>query len=126
MTSYRAVDLDTALARLAAEVEPNPALKARVLADAAMVSAERRPAVALRPRRAARGGFGWLTGWTGLSVGGALATAALALALGFGGGLDLLGGGQGDQLTESDLAALEGIEREVLATLDDDFFDAPL
>lgn len=124
MTGSKALDLDAALARLAAEVEPNPALQARVLADAAMVSAERRPAQAPQRRRAS-GGWSWLSGWTGLSLGGAVATAALALAIGLGGGLDLLSGGD-EPLSEADLAAFEGIEREVIATLDDDFFDAPL
>src|SRR5690606_34721918 len=81
----------TALAREAAEAAPKPGsdLVARVLADAAAVSAER-PASAPARRRAAAGAerpslldrlFGWQAG--------AIAAMTLALGLGFGLGLEL-------------------------------------
>lgn len=124
----KAFDLDAALARLAEEAGPSPALTARVLADAAMVSAERCPAPA--PARGAgssragwrarmgrmdgrlhgrQGRHGRIDGWWGLGLGGVAATLAVGLALGIGGtgtgGLDATG----------DLASRDGTVGEVAA-----------
>ena len=86
MSDRYEIELDAALSQLAedvAEATPRPGtdLLARVLADAAAVSAVSRPAEERAPVKA--GGFSmreFLFGWTG----GAVAAAALALVVGIG------------------------------------------
>lgn len=127
--------VEEALARLAAEAGPGPALEARVLADAAMVSAERRPAAA-RPRARSRSALvAWIRGLfsrPGYGVAGAAVTVALTLAVVIGYGL-----GNGDDAGEprriddallSQLSPLDSFERELMAGLDEELFEpgAPL
>lgn len=132
-----AFDLDVALARLADEMQPRPALAARVLADAAMVSAERRPAAPDRERAPVRsaGISAWLSGLLSrpaYGAAGAFATLLLSLGLGLGYGFmnerEVLDAAGIDATVLSQLSPLDGIEREVVAAVDDDVFgfDAPL
>ena len=116
-----------ALARLVAEAAPSPALEARVLADAAMVAAERRPAPVRRGSEA-RTLLARLFDRRAYGFAGAAATLAVGIALGFG----LLGeSGAPDPLDPSllsEFSPLDRLEREVMASLDEDLLDpdAPL
>ena len=124
--------LDAALARLAAEAAPGAALRARVLADAAMVSAERRPAPGqgARARGPARGWLDGLLRRPTFGLAGAVATVALGVALGLGfyGDEAAPPPGELDADLLSALSPFDGIEREVIASLDEDLLDpdAPL
>jgi len=104
-------DLDTALAALerderAARPVPSGDLTARVLADAAAVAAERRPAPIRRPRAAATGGgwlrlFGFADAWAGAAVAAVLLFLVLGFGVGYEAGPDMLAGvgfGGGDVL----------------------------
>ena len=119
--------LDRALARLAAEGAPPPALEARVLADAAMVAAERHPAPAQRARPPRRGWLARLFARPayGLAGAGAVATVALGIVVGY--GLkdedDPVSAGRLDAEVLSALSPLDRLEREVMASLDEDLLD---
>lgn len=125
-------DLDRSLARLAAEAAPNPALAARVLADAAMVTAERQPAGEAPERKRGRGWFARLGRRPVWGMAGAAATLALSLALGFGYGFnnerEVLGVGGLDHSVLSELSPLDGLENDVISAVGEDFFgiDVPL
>lgn len=124
----RAFDLDGALARLAAEAGPSRALEARVLADAALVSAGRRPAPA-KPNRAERAGLGQrlagLVRRPAYGFAGAAATLALSLAIGLGfwTGEEAPRQAGFDDAVLSQLSPLDSLERDVIATLDEDLLD---
>ena len=123
--------LESALARLVAEAAPRPALHARVRADAAMVAAERWPVPGQRQRALPRRGLlARLFERPAFGLAGAAATVAIGVALGFGlvGGDDVSPGGSLDTDLLSALSPLDGIEREVMASLDEDLLDpdAPL
>lgn len=93
-------DVDEALAALARSERAawpvvSERLRARVLADAAEVSAGREVAVATRARPARRGGaglFGWFDAWVGAAVAAALICLTIGLGLGYGAGDALLAG----------------------------------
>ena len=134
-TDRDAFDLDRALARLAAEASPGQALTARVLADAARVSAEWRPAAEAPRRTAAPGLWSRLAGafrHPSYGVAGALATLALSLGLGLGYGYmnerTVLSAAGLDEAALAEFSPLDDLEREVIAAVDEDLFglDAPL
>lgn len=134
-TEREAFDLDAALARLADEARPGPALTARVLADAAMVASGRQPAPVARaaaPRAGLRARLAGLLARPSFGIAGAFATLALSLALGLGYGYmnerAVLNTAGLDERVLSELSPLDGLEREVIAAVDDDLFgfDAPL
>lgn len=123
-------DLDAALAALArAEQSARPAvsadLRARVLADAAEVAAEKsareRPAVdSPRAGNSRAGPFGWLRGldlWAGAAVAGALLCLAIGLGVGYEAGETVLAGtGLGDdvRMAQADTADALFLSEDVL------------
>lgn len=126
--------LDGLMARLAAEASPGEALTARVLADAAMVAAERQPAdqPVARPARAAaaESWFDRLVGGRLFGPAGAAAAMGLCLALGLGLGMTndraVLRAVDDSLLLQA--SEIDAIEDEVIAVAGEDLFglDAPL
>lgn len=100
MNEMESKDLDGALAALsraerAAWPEVSEGLRARVLADAAGVTAGKAlvPAATARPvRHRGTGLFGWFDAWAGAAVAAALICLAIGLGLGYGAGDALLDG----------------------------------
>ncbi|HUF55915.1 MAG TPA: hypothetical protein VMM55_05070 [Thermohalobaculum sp.] len=127
--------LDAALARLVAEAAPGPALAARVLADAAMVAAGRRPApgqgAGTPPRGRLAGLLAGLFARPSFGLAGAAATVAIGVALGYGFHGDEAGSpaaGDLDADVLSVFSPLDRLEHDVIASLDEDLLDpdAPL
>lgn len=100
MSEMESKNPDGALAALAraeraAWPEVSEGLRARVLADAAEVTAGKALAPAATARPARRGGaglFGWFDAWAGAAVAAALICLAIGLGLGYGAGDALLDG----------------------------------
>lgn len=125
--------LDGVLRRLAREAAPGDALTARVLADAAMVTAEsaaKAPAAAPSRPRESGGWFDRIVRGGLFGPAGAVAAMGLCLAIGIGVGVtndrEVL-----QRIDESmlmQISEIDVIESEVIAAADDDIFglDAPL
>ncbi len=94
MTEKRQFDPDAALAALAraeraARPQVSERLHARVLADAAEVSAANPAAKPGRPAPVGRGWLGWIRGvdlWAGAAVAAAILCLAIGLGVGYGAG----------------------------------------